>query len=327
MAVPKTEISTPLVPKSDRSDLIDDHSEAHTVRFGWILAVSASVSYSVATPVARAAILSGFDPNALLVARMVLATSLLLLTMLVTNRRHIISDRRCFLLSFGAGALNGFGMICYFQGLTLIESSMAAMIITMSPLVVLTLLALRGERFTYRHFVRLGLALVGAYLLIGPGGEVNLIGVAFVMVAILSFALQLVLIQWFLRPYPARSVTFYQLIAMTIAVVGWWWWQGAVWVAPGPRGWLAVIVLAVFSTYAARLLTFGAVSRIGGGQMSLLAPLETLLAVLWSILFLGERLSPLQWIGGTLILISAMLAIKRINIGRWRPRWRVAPRT
>jgi drug/metabolite transporter (DMT)-like permease len=182
-----------------------------------VMAVSASVAYSVATPVARAAILSGFDPNALLVARMILATSLLLLTMLATNRRHLVSDRRCFLLSFGAGALNGFGMICYFQGLTLIESSMAAMIITMSPLVVLTLLALRGERFTYRHFVRLGLALAGAYLLIGPGGEVNLLGVLYVMIAILSFALQLVLIQWFLRPYPARTVTFYQLIAMTMA--------------------------------------------------------------------------------------------------------------
>ena len=62
-------------------------------------------------------------------------------------------------------------MICYFWGLTRIESSMAAMIISVSPLLVLSMLALRGERFTYRHIIRVALALVGVYLLIGPGGR------------------------------------------------------------------------------------------------------------------------------------------------------------
>ena len=138
---------------------------------------------------ARGAILSGFDPNALLVGRMGLAIVLLLVTMLITNRRHLITDRRCLLLSLAAGLLNGFGMVCYFWGLTLIESSMAAMIISLSPVVVLTLLALRGERFTYRHIILLGLALVGAYLLIGPGGQVNPIGVLLVMIAYLLLRL------------------------------------------------------------------------------------------------------------------------------------------
>ena len=319
MSVTKPETSPPLVATTNSGD--------HTVRVGWTMAISASIAYSVATPVARGAILSGFDPNALLVGRMVLAVFLLLVTMLITNRRHLVTDKRCLLLSLAAGLLNGFGMVCYFWGLTLIESSMAAMIISLSPVVVLTLLALRGERFTYRHIIRLGLALAGAYLLIGPGGQVDPIGVLLVLIAIFSFASQLVLLQWFLRPYPARTVTFYTMLSMTLVVIGWWWYQGAVWQAPGPRGWLAVIALAVLSTYAARLLTFGAVSRIGGGQMSLFTPVETLFAVLWSILFLGEHLSPLQWVGGVLILTSAVLAIQRINVGRWRPRWRVVPRT
>ena len=39
---------------------------------------------------------------------------------------------------------------------------------------VLGLLVLRGERFTYRQYVRLGLALAGVYLLIGPSGRVDL---------------------------------------------------------------------------------------------------------------------------------------------------------
>jgi predicted PurR-regulated permease PerM len=54
------------------------NSGDHTVQVGWAMAISASIAYSVATPVARGAILSGFDPNALLVGRMVLAAFLLL---------------------------------------------------------------------------------------------------------------------------------------------------------------------------------------------------------------------------------------------------------
>lgn len=42
--------------------------------------------------------------------------------------------------------------------------------------------------------------------------------------------------------------------------------------------------------------------RIGGTQMALFGPLETLLSVIWSILFLHERLAPLQMVGGGLIL-------------------------
>ena len=69
MSVTKTETSKPLAATTKGGD--------HTVQVGWTMAISASIAYSVATPVARGAILSGFDPNALLVGRMVLAVSLL----------------------------------------------------------------------------------------------------------------------------------------------------------------------------------------------------------------------------------------------------------
>jgi drug/metabolite transporter (DMT)-like permease len=70
---------------------------------------------------------------------------------------------------------------------------------------------------------------------------------------------------------------------------------------------------------------FNAVPRIGGGQMAMLSPLETFLSVIWSILFLGEHLTALQWLGGLLVMVSAALAIQRLSLGR-RPRWRVSAR-
>lgn len=290
---------------------------------GWAIAITASTCFSVATPVARAVIVDGLDPTGLLVVRMGLATLLLGLTIGVTSPSLLRIDRRGFWIATVAGLFNAIGMLGYFWGLKRIEASMAAMIIATSPIAVLSLLALRGERVTYRHAVRLALALGGVYLLIGPGGQVDLIGVFWVVVAIVTSAFQLVLLQWYLMGYDARTVTFYVLAAMTVGVSLMWWLEGAQAHRLGWEGWLAALVLAVVSTYLSRLLLFNAVSRIGGGQVAMLSPVETLLTVVWSFLFLGERLSPLQWVGGLLILTSAMLAIKRLGIARLRPRWRL----
>lgn len=296
---------------------------ARRVWVGWAIAFSASLSFSFATPVARAALTDGMSPTILLVMRMVLATVLMGATLAFFDRAHLRADWRCIRISWLAGSVNALGMLAYFRGLQTLEASMASMLIAVSPLAVLTLLALRGERVTYRHAVRLVLALSGVYLLIGPGGDVDLAGVLWIVGSLFCFALQLSLLQWYLLAYDARTVTFYVLLAMSVGVLLVWALEGGEWQPLGARGWAVVIFLAVMSTYISRLLLFAAVSRIGGGQMAMLSPVETLLSVIWSMLFLGERLSLVQWLGGLLILVSAVLAIQRLSIARIRPRWRM----
>ena len=292
---------------------------------GWVIALTASTLFSIATPISRGALTAGVGASEILVTRMSLATLAMGLTIAIMDHRMLRPDKRCFWISTAAGALNGIGMLLYFWGLERLTSSMTAMLIAINPIYVLTLLALRGERVTYRHAIRIGLALLGIYLLIGlgGGGEIDPIGVMWILVSMVCFALQLSLLQWFLLDYDARPVTFYVLLAMTVCVVAMWGIEGGVWHPLGTRGWVTAVLLAIPSTYISRLLLFAAVSRIGGGQMAMLSPVETLLSVFWSFLFLGERLSPIQWLGGIFILTSAVLAIQRLGIARLRPRWRL----
>jgi drug/metabolite transporter (DMT)-like permease len=200
------------------------------------------------------------------------------------------------------------------------------MIYALYPLVVLALLALSGEKFTYRNIIRSVLGIAGVYLLIGPGGRVDLIGVGMVVLSLLASSLQIVFMQWFLQAYDGRTITFYMVVVMTLVVVGWWPISESDWHFPGWQSWLGVGVLAVVCTYLARLTMFAAVRSLGGGQVALLVPLETLLTVIWSIIFLQDRLTILQWLGGLLILMSALLAMQRLGRARWRPRWRALPR-
>lgn len=295
---------------------------AGRVWIGWFLAFFASFSFSFAAPIARGVILTGMASTTLLVLRLCIATFFFGLTIVVMNPRLFLVSRQTLLITTFAGATNGLGMMFFFWALERVNASIASMVISLIPLVVLSLLALRGERFTYRHLIRLGLGLGGVYLLIGPGGTVDPHGVLLLMIAILCFSCQIVMLQWYLKGQDVRTVSFYISVGMAAVVVIYWFSQGAPWQTPPTQSWLLIFALAFLSTFIARLSFVAAVDHIGGGQMTLLTPLETLLTVFWSILFLQEHFTPLQWVGGALVLSSALLAIQRLHIAKWRPRWR-----
>lgn len=296
-------------------------------RVGWALALFSTLCFSVAPPFSRGLILSGLNPTQVLVLRMAITTLLLVATVAFTRPALLRADSHSRKWSLVAGAIGSLGMMGYFWSLTRLDASIASMIMAAAPLVVLTILALRGEPVTARHLVRMGLALAGIYLLIGPGGNVDLIGVLLVSVTIFTYSAQYVIMQWFLGGYDARTVTLYTMIGMTFSLVVFWLIQGLPWRNPATSEWLIILTLALVSTYAARLSLFAAIARIGGGQTSMLTPLETLLTILWSMLFLDERLTPVQWAGGLLVLSSALLAIERLGRVRLPLRWRLWSRT
>ncbi|MFN8457327.1 MAG: DMT family transporter [Anaerolineae bacterium] len=164
-----------------------------------------------------------------------------------------------------------------------------------------------------RQFVRLGIGLMGVYLLLGPGGQVDWLGVLLVGGNMVSISLEFAFIQWFARRYDSRTITFYIMAGMLVTVGTFWLAQGVAWQEPGWQGWLVIGVMGLVTGYFAWWAMFVGMRHIGGGQVALLQPLETLLAVLWSVIFLQERLSAWQWLGGVFILVSTALAAQRLS--------------
>lgn len=285
---------------------------------GWLAAIGAVLSFSIVTPVSKVALGLGLNPATQNTIRFGLAAALLGLTLLAAGPGRFRLDRRGLWVALGAGACIGAGSLVYLAGLAQVDSSVAAMIFALEPLLVLGLLALRGERFTYRQLVRLGLALGGVYLLIGPSGRVDLGGAGLILLACFAFALPMALIQWYLGGYDARTTTFYMVGGMLLVNLAWWLTTGREWHDPGWPGWLAILAIALVSTYAARLLMVAAIGRLGSSQMALLVPVELLLTVAWSVLFLGERFTGVQLAGGALILLSAVLSVVRLRRVPWR---------
>jgi drug/metabolite transporter (DMT)-like permease len=283
------------------------------------MAIFSTACFSLAPPLSKAAIDLGMDSLGLLSLRMVFSAVLLGATVLFTEPQRLRVDRRGLFYCLVAGVANGIGMVMFFLSLERLAASIASMIFSLSPLVLLLLLALRGEKFTYRNTIRLALGIGGVYLLIGPGGEVDGLGALLALGTVITVPIQILLMQWYLQEHDAYAVTFYMVLGMLLVAGPCWALQGLPWQPVGAAAWWLLLALVIVSTYVARLTMFAAIRVIGGGQVGLLAPVETMLTVIWSVLFLQERLSLVQWLGSALVIVSALLAVERIRRVRWRP--------
>ena len=292
-----------------------------TKRSGWLFALVAITLYSTNNPIGRGAILAGMHPLTLLMGRFLLASLLFGATLALTPLGHLQGDQRPlgrFGLAAGviSGVLNGLMMAAIFWALARVSASVTSMItISLSPVFALSLLALAGERFSRRSALRLALALGGVYLLVGIGGPVDPWGAAMLVLGAALYALHIVSVQWFLRGYSAWQVATLIVASASAVIVMLWWASDATWYVPGWGGWLAVLAQGLLTTWLGRFLTYSAISAIGSGQFALLTPLEMMLSILWAVIFLGEALTGMQWLGGLLILGSTALA------GRWSLGW------
>ena len=129
--------------------------------YGWLLALFTTLASSIVTPLVRGAVVGGFDPIALLFARLLIASLLLLGTMALFDRIRFRLDRRGLGKLLVIGLISGVEICCFFWSLSYVDSSMSAIIKSTQPLVVLLLLTLGGERITGRHLTRLLLAGAG----------------------------------------------------------------------------------------------------------------------------------------------------------------------
>ena len=77
-----------------------------------------------------------------------------------------------------------------------------------------------------------------------------------------------------------------------------------------PRGWLALVGIAVFGTVVAVSAFFAALALLGPGDTAVVSTVEPVVSVVAAFLVLGERLSLVQVLGGLLVL-SAVLVLTR----------------
>ncbi len=268
------------------------------------------------TPIlGKLAYAAGMNPYSLTAVRTLLAAGVLWLFYVSTkhNRKFIYIYPAGLLISFTAGALNGFSSLLYYNGLTLIDAGVGQMLYSLYPLFVVMIRRLDGARVSNWTKVRLVLAVTAVILLVSPhGGTVNLTGAALMLGAGLMYAMHLAVSQRVLYEMPAPTVALYVLTGMTIVVVSAYFLHGP---SAIPASGLPPTLTLAAITVSSRLLMFLGVKQLGSIQTALLGVTEILVAVVLSIVLLGEQLALRQWIGTAILISSLVLIIFEPGIG------------
>jgi drug/metabolite transporter (DMT)-like permease len=281
---------------------------------GVLLVLLASLCLSTAPTAIKLGFAAEADPVTQLTFRLLIGALTLWIVFFLLDKSKLKIDRQGLFWCAVVGGSNTISLLSFYVAATLMDVSIAIVTFSAFPVSTLGLLALKGEKILGLHWVRIILAIVGVYLLVGPGGEVNPLGIGLVLITAMFYALHITLIQWRLSGYPSRTITVYILSFMAL-------YYGIIYLLTGhtmptltPTGWGVVLWTAVLATAIARLAMFTGIRHIGSGQTALLGPLEVLLSIIWAVSILDERLSMIQWLGGALILISALLAAKQKRV-------------
>jgi len=247
-----------------------------------------------------------FSPLAVVALRTGMAALLLFLIMAIFRRKYIYIYTAGLLGCALAGGINGLGSIFYYIGLSKLNASVAQMLYSLYPFFVAIWLKLDHQPASRLTAIRIIMACMSAVLLTWAGsGTIDLIGVGFMLIAAMLYAIHIPINQRVLFDVPAPTVTLYTLLSMSAVVIpAYLIFDRSLPTANTP--WMPVLALTGV-TFFSRLLLFTGVKHIGGMQTALLGLGELLVAVLFSHLYLKETLTLIQWIGMAGLGMSLLL--------------------
>ncbi len=273
---------------------------------GTLAIFGSALGYSSLPILAKLALAEGVRVLPMVAWRFVAASAVLWIVVAVTHRRVPTRPQWSRLLMLGI--LYAVNATAYLAALQWVTASLATLLFFTYPAVVIVLAAaFFGEPLTRPRVLATVLAIAGCSLILGFDVQrARPIGLLLIGLAVVFVAAYILWGKALLRETPALGAAAVSLLATAavtaMAAVAF----GGLGLGGGFRGALWVVLMGVVSTAAPVSLLLAGIRNIGPGQAAVLATVEPLLTVIWASLLLGERIAPLQYTGGAVLLFGVL---------------------
>lgn len=254
----------------------------------------------------------GLASSEIALYRAVLAIILIGAFLLVTRQKISFSDMgRELPLLFISGVAMGFNWILLFEAYNYTTVSVATLAYYFAPVIVTLLCPLFfKEKMSAKGWVCFIASTVGIVLITGVGelssGGSHLVGVLLGLSAACLYA-SVVLLNKSIKRTQGIQRTFVQFVAATAVLVPYVALTGGFNLHTlVPLGWGSLLCVGLIHTGVAYCLYFSSLKELSGQEASVLSYIDPLVAVLISVTALGETVTPLQIVGGVLILGFAL---------------------
>ena len=238
--------------------------------------------------------------------RAVLAAVMIGLFLLVTKQKISFANMKKEVpLLLASGIALGVNWILLFQAYRYTTVSMATLSYYFAPVIVTAVCPiLFKEKLTGKQLVCFVMSTVGLVLITGFGsaGRRDLIGILFGLGAAVFYA-GVVLLNKFIQNVDGIHRTFLQFLAAAVVLTPYVMLTDGVMLGSlDMAGWGNLLIVGIVHTGVTYCLYFSSLKDLPGQKAAILSYIDPLVAVLISVLFLGEGLTLWQAIGGGLIL-------------------------
>lgn len=256
-----------------------------------------------------------FQPITLITLRISIASLLLFIVLQLTGKLQKIrrKDFKWFvLLAFFEPFLYYVGET---YGLTMVESTPAAVIISTIPLFapLIAFIVLR-ERIGLLTIIGIIVSLVGVFFVIyepGGGFKSNPWGVALMFIAIFSAICYATVLRKIPLHYDNMNVIFYQSLLGLIFFIPTFFLTDYLTIQNikvSNQSLVALLLLAVFASVIAFVLFAGAVRKVGVTRTNVFINLIPVFTAIFSWLILDEKLTVSKWIGITIVIFGIFIS-------------------
>ncbi len=293
---------------------------------GSLLVIASSFGFATLGIFGKLALIAGFSRNSALFYRFLFA--LPLMALLVSVGRGTRPPLKTLFVSFGLGVIGiGIEASLFFITLERFGAALTGIFLYLYPAFVAIISHFfLGERMSWKSGIWVGVALIGSVLTAGvfEGGGQGMVSPlsdpAGLIAGVLTGAWYAVYILVGNRVtrnsdplWVSSGVVAGSLFAFAI-LAGFEFFEGDIksvhffgdW-ANLMQAMIAIGGLAVFSTVLPFATLYAGMKRVGAVQASLLSTLELVFTLILASLFLDETLTPGQWVGAGLILLSVLL--------------------
>lgn len=274
--------------------------------FGVLLIVFSAASFGAMPLLARLAYNAGADPTTLLFLRFIIASVLMTALMFVRRIRFPRGRDLGVLILMGAVVYVS-QSLSYFTALSMAAPGLVAILLYLYPAFVTVLMAVfLKSPITKTKILALTLCLTGTYFTIGLEGGGQIAGIILAITAAFIYALYTITGSEVARKSGAFPSSAVIMISAGLVFGGLVALRGGRF-PTNPIGWLSVLALALVSTVFAIAAYLAGLKRIDPANAAMISTLEPVVAVVLSVIFLGEAVTPSKVMGGSLILAAVIL--------------------
>ena len=231
--------------------------------------------------------------------------------------KNIRSELPIILIS---GAAMGINWILLFESYRFTSVSIATLSYYFAPVIVTAVSPfLFHERLTAKPIICFAMSTTGVIMITGVGGisgDSDLKGIALGLSAVVFYA-AVILLNKRIKTVDGINRTFIQFVAAAAVLLPY------TAVADGfnllsldMSGTMNLLTVGLFHTGITYCLYFSSITGITGQQAAVLSYIDPLVAVVMSVTVLGESITPLQAVGGLMILGFTLLNEVRIKTNR-----------